>query len=278
MFKWISQKRQKPVGLHMLGGLGNNMFQYAAGYTYAKLHNRKLYIYNQNTKFPETFRTKAPYILKPKPCHPYIENANYYFRDTMHLNDFDYLIGNFQDAGIFNKYKKELLKIFTIRPATNRKENMAYASKIKKTNSVSIHIRRTDYLTTFPKSILSVQYYNNAINYIKTQVHNPHFFIFSDDINWVISNLPMGDTPHTFVTCNQTPESAACDMYLMSLCKHNIIANSSFSWWGTWLNRNPNKIVVSPDKWIIDSEQHYNVTKRLIQDSWVKISSCFEEN
>lgn len=272
----MSRTRQRPVGLHILGGLGNNMFQYAAGYTYAKLHNRKLYIYNQGTRFPETFRIKDPLVPQSHPNNSYLENIGYHFRDVMHSNKFDYLVGYFQDARIFNKYNDELLKIFTIHPATNRQENKAYATQIAKTNSVSIHIRRTDYLTTFPKSILSAQYYRNAINYIKSQVSNPHFFIFSDDINWVMNNLSMGDTPHTFVTCNQTPESAACDMYLMSLCKHNIIANSSFSWWGAWLNRNPNKIIVCPDKWIIDSAVHRDATKHIIQDNWVKIPNCFE--
>lgn len=259
----------------MLGGLGNNMFQYAAGYTYAKKHNKKLIIFNQDTNFPNVYKIKNPIVSHPEQKHLFIEQIDIFFRDVIHIDAFDYIIGNFQDPYIFEEYRNQLSKIFTIRTTVNRQENKTYIKQIKKSNSISIHIRRTDYLTVFPKSTLSEQYYKNAISYIKSRVKNPHFFIFSDDINWVKENLALGDTPHTFVTCNQSAESSAWDMHLMQLCKHNIIANSSFSWWGAYLNKNPNKIVICPNEWIIDSDLHREVTKYIIPSNWIKIPACF---
>ena len=110
-------------------------------------------------------------------------------------------------------------------------------------------MRRSDYL--LPGNIdqfgtLESTYYQPAIEYISKNVKNPHFFFFSDDIEWVKKNIK---TAFPSVYLSYSPHE---DLFIMSLCKHNIIANSSFSWWGAWLNENPNKIVVAPKKWFID--------------------------
>lgn len=117
------------------------------------------------------------------------------------------------------------------------------------TNSVSIHVRRGDYLSPrFAKhfgNICTLEYYAKAIEIIRQAVDNPHFFVFSDDIAWVKENIKLGNA--TYIDWN-TADDSIYDMYLMSHCKHNIIANSTFSFWGARLNMNDN-IVVYPKKW-----------------------------
>lgn len=129
-------------------------------------------------------------------------------------------------------------------------KNIELIETISNCNSVSIHIRRGDYLNNEWEKTLGVikgtAYYFNSINYISTRVLSPHYFIFSDDIQWAKDNLKLDNC--TYVGHNSGPDSYI-DMYLTSLCKHNIIANSTFSWWAAWLNRNQEKIVIMPDKW-----------------------------
>lgn len=98
---------------------------------------------------------------------------------------------------------------------------------------------------------------------MKTQVENPHFYIFSDEIDWVKNNFQFYDE-HTFVDLNNE-ENNFEDLRLMSNCKHNIIANSSFSWWGAWLNANIDKIVIAPKRWFI------NQNTDIVPECWVKI-------
>ncbi|MCR4320267.1 MAG: alpha-1,2-fucosyltransferase [Candidatus Brocadiaceae bacterium] len=105
-----------------------------------------------------------------------------------------------------------------------------------------------------------------AINIIVEKIKNPHFFVFSDDTGWVKENFKLVN-PITVVDHNG-PQKAYEDMGLMSLCKHHIIANSSFSWWGAWLCKNPNKIVVSPSGWFNDKSLN---TNDFIPDGWIRI-------
>jgi len=141
--------------------------------------------------------------------------------------------------------------------------------KIKEKNSVSLHIRRGDYLT-MQKAIDTIgvcplDYYDKAIREITRKIKNPTFFIFSDDINWVKENLKT-NSPTIFVSGGKLKDYE--ELILMSKCKHNIIANSSFSWWGAWLNNNPNKIVIAPKKWFKDTSKN---TRDLIPESWLKL-------
>ena len=117
--------------------------------------------------------------------------------------------------------------------------------------AVSLHIRLGDYTTPVNKEffggICTEEYYKNAVEYIKQKYENPKFFIFSNGEGNITEVLP--DIDYELVNINDENTGWA-DMYLMSQCKHNIIANSSFSWWGAWLNQNENKTVVAPQKWI----------------------------
>ncbi|MEI6553564.1 MAG: alpha-1,2-fucosyltransferase, partial [bacterium] len=136
-------------------------------------------------------------------------------------------------------------------------------------NSISIHIRRGDYISNQEANNFhgscSIDYYTEAINIIKGKVSNPIFFVFSDDIAWVKENLK-SDIVATWVSEYNLDNTE--DLLLMSFCKHQIIANSSFSWWGAYLNRNINKIVIAPKKWI--ANKGYN-TDEITPSSWIKL-------
>ena len=135
-------------------------------------------------------------------------------------------------------------------------------------DSVGVHVRRGDYL--LPENnrkygnICTLQYYRNAMQYMKEKVSDARFYFFSNDPEWVRENLSEGDS--VIVNCNHGKENYL-DMYLMSQCSHNIIANSSFSWWGAWLNRNPDKIIVSPKRWF----SHLDVSDAVCED-WIRIN------
>ena len=127
-------------------------------------------------------------------------------------------------------------------------ENQEILSRIRSTCSVSLHVRRGDFIDHFLQgSIATRSYFFNAVNRIRELVEAPSFFVFSDDLDWCRENLDFGDSPAVFVTGNNA--SPELDMLMMSSCRHNIISNSSFSWWSQYLNRNPEKIVISPEYW-----------------------------
>lgn len=141
------------------------------------------------------------------------------------------------------------------------------AGQISRFNSVSIHIRRKDYITN-PNTrrfhgVCGLDYYLFCIRRITKKVSSPYFFIFSDDINWAKQNLQI-NYPAVFVDYFG---SDAEELILMSLCEHNIIANSSFSWWGAWLNKNPKKIVIAPKAWFRTRLSDKDIVPR----KWIRI-------
>jgi len=142
--------------------------------------------------------------------------------------------------------------------------------QILSSNSVSLHIRRGDYVQNQEANkfhgICSPEYYSQAMNLIEQKIENPHYFVFSDEVGWVRENIKF-NYPVDFVSGNSISEAE--ELSLMSKCKHNIIANSSFSWWGTWLNTSPEKIVIAPKKWIENTD--LADASDLIPKEWIKI-------
>jgi len=176
-----------------------------------------------------------------------------------------YLVGYWQSEKYFQDAASVIRADFTFKsPLANR--NAELAEQIGQANAVSLHVRRGDYAknpkTNATHGLCSLDYYQAAIQYVTDRVEQPYFFIFSDDIAWVKDNLKM-DFPCQYVDHNQGAESYN-DMRLMSLCQHHIIANSSFSWWGAWLNPRPEKIVVAPQRWFANGIG----TNDLIPDAW----------
>lgn len=210
-----------------------------------------------------TLRIKKykPYgnVAAPKTAYKYDKNLfksnNFYFYD-----------GYFQNEKYFIDVREDILKAFSLKEPLDQK-NQALMDVIKGINSVSIHIRRGDYVTLESANkfhgTCSLEYYQKAIEYIAKHTKNPHFFLFSDDVKWVIQNLKI-DYPYTVIDFNQN--KGYLDMELMKHCKHNILANSSFSWWGAWLNENPKKIIIAPKNWIADKQKCNIVPKE-----WIKL-------
>jgi hypothetical protein len=177
------------------------------------------------------------------------------------------ITGYFQSEKYFTSYRKHVLKLFRF-PKIKDELIMSFLYLIKNNNSVAVHIRRGDYLSN-PKAryfhgILGQDYYKKSITYIRKKLKKPSFFIFSDDIHLVKKTFPFfNNKNYTFINTN----SAMNDLYLMKNCKHFIIANSTFSWWGAWLSTNKSKIICSPKKW----SRSKSAQTDIIPKSWIRI-------
>jgi hypothetical protein len=161
------------------------------------------------------------------------------------------LWGRWQSEKYFADAADAVRSAFTFRdPLTGIAADMALS--IAATNSISLHVRRGDYAAQ--KNVAAFMgatdtaYYERAVAYMVQHVSDPHFFIFSDDIEWCKENIKLS-VPVTYADDASAGPKSAFHLRLMSLCKHNIIANSTFSWWGAWLNANAEKIVIAPKKW-----------------------------
>lgn len=179
-----------------------------------------------------------------------------------------YLDGFWNTEKYFKDIEDVIRKDFTLRK-TLSEEGADLLSLILKAESVSLHVRRGDYISD-PKTntwlgVCTLEYYNQAINRMAADVRAPHFFIFSDDPAWAKENITP-PFPTTYTSGN--PEHPEEDIVLMSNCKHNIIANSTFSWWGAWLNANPQKIVIAPKQWFKTKKMD---TRDIIPESWIII-------
>ena len=257
------------VSTNLIGGLGNMLFQIAAAYSVSIRDNKKLICDTKNMIIP-----KKSYI-------EYIENIfrkiefsdSLSYQITLQEQGFNYtiipkvdkslkLLGYYQSEKYFIDHKNEISSLFEIDNNTSSYLQNKYSNLLKE-NTCSIHIRRGDYVhLQNHHPLLSIDYYKEAIRIIGEDVN---YLIFSDDISWCEINLDFIPNK-TFITGNLDYQ----DLYLMSMCKNNIIANSSFSWWGAWLNNHENKIVVSPKKWFGPAYSTYN-TNDLYPQKWIKI-------
>ena len=145
-------------------------------------------------------------------------------------------------------------------------------SEIEQSQSaVSIHIRRGDYVSDADANnlmgILPMGYYDRAVNYINERVKNPSYYIFSDDLEWTKDHLKV-DAPLTFVDLENGSRDYI-ELDIMRKCRHNIIANSSFSWWAAFLNQHPDKIVVAPARWVMPDETNRRIAIQF--PSWIKL-------
>jgi hypothetical protein len=284
------------VIVRLMGGLGNQMFQYAAA---RKLAGKKaIYIDDSfltaNQISTEIFTARQLelltfYRINLKRLNPYFRRFlltknkllsllrrlfPVYYSEMKQIDDNNigrfltgvnakgilYLNDYFQDPTIFESVRHILIQDFTFKPINSNLKTVE--EKIASTNAVSIHIRRGDYLKPLINDfhgVLTMEYYQHAISYINRKVENPTYFIFSDDLEWCEKNLSFIENKH-LVSGSQ---AAWEDMSLMSRCKHQIIANSSFSWWGAWLNENPGKTVICPKKWFNQENT------RIIPKEWI---------
>lgn len=293
------------IVIKLMGGLGNQMFQYALGRALALRLNTKLKFetsgfeddfykreykldcFNLRANFIESEKLerllKAPANLPSKmirrvfnvKSYSQINEKGFNFNTTISEVPCNaYLIGYWQSEKYFIKYKNTLMNDFVFKQVLEGR-NIETARVIENRNSVSIHFRRlhgisktgnTDSNAINFHGASPMEYYNRAISLIIEKIEHPHFFVFSDDPKFAQEHLKLNH-PITFIT-NNDDEHCYNDMRLMSLCKHHIIANSSFSWWGAWLAENPDKIVIAPREWFKDKSMN---TSDLIPEGWNRI-------
>jgi hypothetical protein len=226
------------ISCKLQGGLGNQMFQISAAHALA-LRNNDLACFNLSTCYTPLQGNEANMYsdtLFSKLCNTKnlniekIYNEPKFSFDEIKYEDNLQLNGYFQSEKYFSDYKKEIIDLFQL--PTNKIEKPI-------NNLTSVHVRRGDYLKLQDyHSVLSKDYYLKAMDII-----GGNFIFFSDDMDWVKDNFK-GDN---IIYSNNYDETL--DMTLMSLCDNNIIANSSFSWWGAYLNKNENKRVIAPKNW-----------------------------
>jgi hypothetical protein len=284
----------------LMGGLGNQMFQYAAGRRLAYLRRTDLKldltwfenimavdtkrryelgafnIQEQVASAEEAGRLREGLLLRrfgflfPFRKQRHILEQHYHFDpDILQLPDNVYLEGYWQSPKYFYDIQDIIRAEFTVRSGPDA-GNRRMAEEIAGAESVAIHVRRGDYVSSPAISsrhgTCSMEYYQTAVKTIIGRVVQPHFFVFSDDPAWAKENLSLTG-PKTVIGQNG-PDHAYEDMRLMSLCKHHIIANSSFSWWGAWLCRNPDKVVIAPQQWFQDKNIN---TGDLIPAQWTRL-------
>lgn len=279
------------------GGLGNQMFQYAfyrklqlddkivaldiSGFKDYNLHNgfelervfglsiitadNILIDKIKKSAYSSCILSKIYRKLKLLNCYIVQREFNYQPKyGIISNNRTSYLEGYWQSEKYFEKYAHVIHSDFRFPDLDIT--NQLFALQIQKTQSVSVHIRMGDYVNhPLHGEICTIEYYQSAIEQIRLKIENPVFFIFSNDTEWCKQNLDISNA--VYVTGNVDKNSYR-DMQLMSMCKHNIIANSSFSWWGAWLNNNSNKVVIAPSKWFNDESIN---TCDLLPESWIKI-------
>ncbi len=279
---YFKEKPEVKKGLivsQLTGGLGNQLFQYAAGKALAERNGADFALdissykkvwrpfvldeFNITAKKAnrwDIFRAKYfPFGKK------FVEPHFHFFPKFFDIKGNAYIEGLFQSEKYFKNIKEDIRKEFTPRiPIAEKFPDIA--QRITYSEAVAVAIRRGDYLTKpHLYNILTPEYYKKTIRLMSERVHNPVFFFFSDDIEWVKENIPCPDNS-VFVSDGKMtgPE----EFVLMTLCKHNIIANSTFSWWAAWLNKNPEKIIIAPKKWFTDVLKD---TRDVLPDGWIKI-------
>jgi hypothetical protein len=180
-----------------------------------------------------------------------------------------YLDGYWQSEKYFREIKDVIRSEFQVKYPQDTK-SQEIGKVISSTQSVSVHVRRGNYASN-PRvnshhGTCAVEYYQECAKTIEGKLSSPHYFVFSDDIAWAKVNLDF-HYPTTFVDHND-PSHDYEDLRLMSMCRHHIIANSTFSWWAAWLNANPDKIVLAPRQWLNDPAID---TRDLLPSNWIRV-------
>ena len=292
------QQNENEVIIKLDGRMGNKMFQWAFGRAFEakngimpifddsketlKLDCFKLSkeiktihkpLWNKILRKTILFRNLRNKLTELKVIYPQYkeETICLYQPDLFEVTPPAYISGYFQTEKYFEQIRERLQKDFQLTKPLNN-ANKEILEKIRNTNSVSIHFRRGDYLKSRVAANfgnIGEQYYHDAIKYVSENTSESlTLFVFSDDINWIRKNIKFGHET-VYVDIN-AGKQGYFDLELMKNCKHNIIANSSFSWWDGWLNENHNKIVVMPSP-VRPNKPDYD----RIPESWVKCKPYF---
>ena len=277
---WGKKRISKDLHIVKLsGGLGNQMFQYALyrrlqsqgrtvkmddfteyaadntrpkqlqtafGITYERCTREEL------TDLTDAYMNPGARVRRKilgRQTKSYMEKQ-FHFDEAVLEQESAYYEGCWQTEKYFKEIEAELRKSFQFQ-CEIPKATRQFLSQIEATNAVSIHIRRGDYLNSEVQevygNICTDAYYRKATSRMAELVENPTYYIFTNDRDW--AKEQMQEENFVLIDCNDE-STGYLDMLLMSKCQHHIIANSSFSWWGAWLNANPDKIIIAPSKWL----------------------------
>jgi hypothetical protein len=287
------------VIVRLIGGLGNQLFQYAyalslvgKGYrvkldisefdTYTLHGGFSLGAYGQGIEIASDAEVNALTRVGPlstvlrklqgKKSRRVIRESNFSFDEKMLLpEDNHYLVGYFQSEKYFENIRGELQEFLSLEYKLSDYSRRVFEDIKNSVVSVSVHIRRGDYVSDQSAyrthGVCSLEYYSAAIKHLEEGHSEVDFYIFSDDINWVKENLKVKRAQYI---ASEQKRFAGEDIYLMSQCDHNIVANSSFSWWGAWLNDNSRKEVIAPQQWYADPEMQ-RLSKPLVPADWIRL-------
>ena len=282
------------------GGIGNQLFQYSFGRYIEEKFSVKVFYDLRTSQNINTFTNRQPLINELIPNISLNHNTNLYFENIYRIKRkiiHDYF-PNFSEIYVENIMKNDIIDFNSIQnkkyfdghwqslnyliPIENiiRREihfnnNLLELctndiNNIKFNNSCSIHIRRGDYLLPHNAKIFSecgIKYFQDSVKYILSKIPDSIFFVFSDDIKWAkeIFTGPEYNFIDSYIT------NPIVDLFLMSNCNNNIISNSTFSWWASWLNINPDKIIVSPKIWFKDVLRNQILLQNIINTSHILI-------
>ncbi len=280
------------IVVKMIGGLGNQLFQYAfylslkmkgsdvkvdlSEYKNYKLHSGyvlkdyfNINIDSAKKNELKSIKTSTSFIFRHlfkgyrKKTHILESNYSQYSKYSHDV----YLEGYWQTPKYFKGIEDILYETINFYLEDNR-DLEYYSQKIKSSNAVSVHIRGGDYVNNSFYAQLNSEYYIGCIDYLVNKIGNIELFVFTDDQSYA-KIIMEGINHRASIVLAYENKKDHHDMYLMSLCQHNIIANSSYSWWGAWLNRKKDKIVIAPRKWYSDE----NLNKKnddMIPKDWLR--------
>ena len=270
--------------IQMSGGLGNQMFQYAlylklkklgrevkfdSTSSYIRDNARPIHLAVFNIQYPAATKeeliemTDSSMLLKDRIRRKLKGSKSKEYREegfgydpVVLTQDPAYLVGTFQSELYFQDMKEQIREAFRFDQSVMQQETLAMKDTIKSTTSVSIHVRRGDYLNAEEVygEICTDAYYDGAIKYMLEKYPDATFYLFTNDLTWADFFVNARPFANIVVVKDNTEYTGYLDMYLMKHCKHNIIANSSFSWWAAWLNSNREKTVIAPAKWLNSAE------------------------
>lgn len=302
----MEQRKSGTLIVKLEGGLGNQFYQYASAKAIARNRGSKFLVLSRMDSPNDSRRHNHLGLFKIRT--PLVNRAKSFMLRLMFVNKWGLgkklrkfakkqglslvhdpengfypnildgisgnilLLGYWQSYRYFEDIKEEIKEEFQLKESPSDSMNISFLKEIQDSESVALHIRRGDYVNDpyFLENFgtCSLSYYQNAIKYITDKVKDPHFYVFSDDPEWVKSNLKI-DFPHTFVTHN-LGKSDYEDFRLMHSCHHFIVANSSFSWWSAWLGSREDKIVICPDPWF--AKDPMKLEDR-VPNAWIKIKA-----
>ena len=289
-----------------MGGLGNQLFQYAYARALKELGKEvvldtttffNIEAFSPGTTFRNYFLDKFTISLKPASkniCTLFsntgqknialrlinrlkkqflfrIKHINFdtYFLfspDALIVSGNTYISGYFQTEKYFFNIRDILLNELSLKDGKNTKiENFPYTNNRGGDNYIAVHIRRGDYVSG--GCALDVEYYLKAFKYIEEKIQTPVYCIFSDDLNFCMENLKLENRQYQFINNNREYTDYE-ELIIMSKCNHHIIANSSFSWWGAWLCKNPNQIVIAPSRW---TETETENVRDIVPERWIRL-------